>query len=295
MGQVGWTLESSPMPMSGGHQGHGTGGPAGVTAADSGGPRPIGLDRAVAIFDGLGIARGYAVDLPKGGTGVYTASVFPKDLAAQRIIHLDQYSGRPLVDLRVADYGAGARAIEWGINVHTGQEFGLANRLLMLAACVAIVLMSAAAAVMWWKRRPRGSLGAPPLPDDPRLVRGLLAVMVAAGIAFPLTGLSLLVALALDRLLLRPSLPNGSPAKADARQQLLEPRIRPHGIPCRAQQDGRVEAGLVGLGQPGHRLVVIPEAHVDEGDAGVGGGVALLPGHHVRDDRGRLGLRPESA
>jgi hypothetical protein len=41
-----------------------------VTAADSGGPRPIGLDHAVAIFDGLGIARGYAVDLPKGGTGV---------------------------------------------------------------------------------------------------------------------------------------------------------------------------------------------------------------------------------
>ena len=70
---------------------------------------------------------------------------------------------------------------------------------------------------MWWKRRPRGSLGAPPLPDDPRLVRGLLAVMVAAGIAFPLTGLSLLVALALDRLLLQLSLPNGSRAEADAR------------------------------------------------------------------------------
>lgn len=49
------------------------------------------------------------------------------------------------------------------------------------------------------------------------MVRGLLAVMAAAGIAFPLTGLSLLVALALDRLLLRPSLPNDSPAKADAR------------------------------------------------------------------------------
>ena len=72
----------------------------------------------VAIFDGLGIARGYAVDLPKGGIGVYTASVFPKDLAAQRIVHLDQYSGRPLVDLRVAHYGV-ARARSSGASTST--------------------------------------------------------------------------------------------------------------------------------------------------------------------------------
>jgi uncharacterized iron-regulated membrane protein len=52
--------------------------------------------------------------------------------------------------------------------------------------------------VMWWKRRPSGSLGVPPLPDDPKVFRGLIAILALGGIAFPLVGLSLLVMLVLD-------------------------------------------------------------------------------------------------
>ena len=42
-------------------------------------------------------------------------------------MHLDQYSGKPLLDVGVKDYGGLAQAIEWGINVHQGQEFGRLN------------------------------------------------------------------------------------------------------------------------------------------------------------------------
>lgn len=178
-----WSLEQARVPQS----------------VDPGGA-PIGLDAAVATFGRLGLHPGYAISLPAGPTGVYSGSVYPDDLNAQRVIHLDQYSGRPLLDMSYADYGLLGRGLEWGINVHMGQEFGLANQLLMLAVCVSVVLLAVTAAVMWWKRRPQGRLGVPPLPADRRALRGVVAILAIGGILFPLVGLSLLVVIALDRL-----------------------------------------------------------------------------------------------
>lgn len=57
---------------------------------------------------------------------------------------------------------------------------------------------------MWWKRRPSGSLGVPPMPTDPKVFRGLLAILIVGGIVFPLVGASLLVMLAIDLLVIRP-------------------------------------------------------------------------------------------
>ena len=104
------------------------------------------------------------MDIPATPTGVYTGSVYPDDLSQQRVVHLDQYTGKPLIDLSYADYGPLAKWLEWGINVHMGQEFGLANQLVLLAVCMAIVVLAVSAGVMWWKRRPKGSLGVPPMP-----------------------------------------------------------------------------------------------------------------------------------
>ncbi|MDZ7925836.1 MAG: PepSY domain-containing protein [Agrobacterium sp.] len=73
-----------------------------------------------------------------------------------------------------ADYGPLGKALEWGINVHMGQQFGLANQIVLLAACAGIVLLAVSAGIRW-KRRPKGSLGVPPLPQDKRVLRGLLA------------------------------------------------------------------------------------------------------------------------
>jgi uncharacterized iron-regulated membrane protein len=179
-----WSLEQAQVPQSATHQ-HGA--------------APIGLDEAVATFDRLGLHRGYAVNIPNAPTGVYTGSVYPDDLSMQRVVHLDQYSGEPLIDMSYADYGPLGRWLEWGINVHMGQQFGLVNQVVLLVACIAIIMLAVSACVMWWKRRPAGSLGVPPMPSDRRLFRGLLAILVIGGIAFPLVGLSLVVMLALDR------------------------------------------------------------------------------------------------
>lgn len=182
MAKTSWSLEQAKVPES--------------TASATG--QPIGIDATIARFDGLGLATGYTVVLPTKPTGVYSGSVYPDDLSKQRVVHLDQYSGKPLIDMSYSDYGPLGKVLEWGINVHMGQQFGLANQIVLLAACVGIVLLAVSAGIMWWKRRPRGSLGVPPLPQDKRVLRGLLALLAIGGILFPLVGASLLVMLVLD-------------------------------------------------------------------------------------------------
>ncbi|GLS34020.1 Uncharacterized iron-regulated membrane protein [Mesorhizobium albiziae] len=180
-GETSWSTQHAMVPNSSGH------------AASA-----IGIDRAVAIFDGLEVANGYAVAIPNAPTDVYTASVFPDDVERQRIVHLDQYTGKPLIDLSYADFGAAAKALEWGISVHLGQQFGLANQLFLLAACMAIMALAVSAAVMWWKRRPSGSLGVPALPNDRSKLAGVIVILAVGGVIYPLVGASLVAMLCLD-------------------------------------------------------------------------------------------------
>lgn len=187
-GPVSWTLQQAQLPTSL---------PGGAQAARA---APLGLNAAVQRFESLGLLPGFSLRLPRDEQGVYTALQGTDQVALRRVLHLDQYSGQVLVDAGYADYGPAAKATEWGISVHQGREFGLANQLLMLAGCIAIVLLAGTSVVMWWKRRPAGGLSAPKrLPDD-RVVRGAVGIAVLLGIVFPLLGASMLIALLLDHL-----------------------------------------------------------------------------------------------
>ncbi len=190
--KAGWTVENSPVPES-----------SSPESQPSTSTPPVGLNRAVAIARDLNIAPGFELALPGSADGVYSATIFPDDLSRQRIIHIDQYSGTPLVDLGFDEYGPAAKAIEWGINVHQGQEWGLFNQLLMATTCLAIVLMSVSAVIMWWKRRPRGRVGVPPHPSDRCVYTGLWLAALAVGVLFPVTGIGILLMLAVDWLVIR--------------------------------------------------------------------------------------------
>ncbi|MBO6804328.1 MAG: PepSY domain-containing protein [Thalassospira sp.] len=189
-GDVSWTNENIPLPQSV------DGGSDPVTT-----PNPIGIDQAVAKFEEMGITPGYAVALPRTETGVYSASIYPDDLSLQRVIHLDQYSGRPLIDMGVADYGPFGKVMEFGINVHMGQEFGIANQIILLVICALIIFMSVSAGVMWWKRRPAGALGVPPMPRDTSKLKMVTAILAIGGIIYPTVGASMIAIWLLDYLL----------------------------------------------------------------------------------------------
>lgn len=208
-GTPAWSLAQARLPVSSRpharhpikdehaqHEGHG-----GHALGDlSPQPGSIGIDAALGRFNTLGLAPGYSVALPRGAMGVYTGSVYPEALANQRVVHLDQYSGQTLLDMGYADYGALGRGLEWGINVHLGQQYGTFNRVFLIAACAGIVLLCVSGAVMWWKRRPAGGVGVPPLPPQRRTVAIVFALLCIGGLLFPLVGLSLLMVGTLDLL-----------------------------------------------------------------------------------------------
>ncbi len=158
----------------------------------------ITLDHALAAFAAIGLEKPY--DMPQGPEGAFTATTHPARVEENRTVYLDQYSGEVLGDVGFAQYGPAAKAIEWGIAVHQGQEYGPVNRYVMLAGCVAIVLLTISAPVMWWKRRPKGSFGLPPAAGNRRAALTVMAIMAIAGVLYPLVGLSMLAGLVVERL-----------------------------------------------------------------------------------------------
>jgi uncharacterized iron-regulated membrane protein len=186
-----WALEKAPMPMSM------------PMAAPMTGRTGIGVDGAVARFAQLGLPRPYSVTLPQGPDGAFVADYRPDRVEDSRTLYLDQYSRRVLGDVGFRQWGPAAKAIEWGIAVHQGQEYGPLNRYLMLAGCVAILLLAVSAVIMWWKRRPSGGLGVPPAPSDRRVAAAVLGVVAVVGVIYPLVGATLVAALAVDALIAR--------------------------------------------------------------------------------------------
>jgi uncharacterized iron-regulated membrane protein len=54
-----------------------------------------------------------------------------------------------------ADYGVAAKLARWGIDVHMGSMFGLANQIVLFILAIGIAAMVVWGYVMWWQRRPR--------------------------------------------------------------------------------------------------------------------------------------------
>ena len=73
----------------------------------------------------------------------------------------------------------------------------------MLGACLAVITLSVTAAVMWWRRWPSGTAGAPRRAGDLRVTRGVIAVMLVLGMLFPLAGISMVVVLLADVLVIQ--------------------------------------------------------------------------------------------
>lgn len=189
--QPGWIVENAPIPESDIHAGHD------MIAI------PITLDQAVDAAKKAGMAPGFEIAIPGDDKGVFTASLFPEALKDERIIHIDQYSGKPLIDISYDQYPLAGRMIEWGINVHQGQEWGIFNQILMLATCLAIILMCVSGGIMWWKRRPSGRIGVPPMPPRKSVYIGLWIIAAVFGLAFPMTGIAISGMILVDQVILR--------------------------------------------------------------------------------------------
>ncbi|WP_374338051.1 PepSY-associated TM helix domain-containing protein [Leeia sp.] len=193
---VPWAVEQTPLPRSTGNHAEHNSQDAGSAAS----PASIRLQQVVDLAKARQVVPGYAISLPDGPEGVYTISVFPNDPRHEATLHVDQYSGKVLADIRFKDYAAVPKAVEFGVALHEGKFFGLANQLLMLTICLLIIFSGISGIIMWIKRKPDGKLGVPASPADTPLWKTALILMLLLGVAFPLVGASFLLVLALDAL-----------------------------------------------------------------------------------------------
>ena len=133
---------------------------------------------------------------------MYTISTSHTQPGDNATLHVDPYSGAVLTDVRYTDYGLMAKAITMGIALHEGRLFGLANQLLGLITCIGVILIAISSYFMWRKRKPQGKLGAPGKAKDKRVTIGVLLIMLVLGALMPLVGLSLIIVLLLDWLII---------------------------------------------------------------------------------------------
>lgn len=195
--EVPWTLEQTPMPASGSL--------AGASGIAAGGP--VNLDTVTAFARGYGFNEQFRINVPKTGKGVYTVSADSMDAdtnnpMGDHTIHIDQYTGRILADIRYADYPLGGKAMAVGIALHEA-TLGLWNLAFNTLYCLTIITMSLSGVVMWWKRRPVGALGAPLYPREFRMPRAILVIGAAVCVLMPLTGIGVVIFAIVDFLLPR--------------------------------------------------------------------------------------------
>ena len=190
---VPWGAETLPMPPS--HTHHG-----GDDAGDHAASGRISLQQVVDIASARHITPGYSINLPKGERGVFTVSIFADDPRNDATLHIDQYSGAVLTDVRWQDYGPVAKTVETSVMLHMGKMYGLPHQLVMLLLCLMVMGSCLSGLWIWWRRRPSGRLGVPPLPESLPSWRGAVVLLVVLGVAFPLLGASLLAVWLIDML-----------------------------------------------------------------------------------------------
>lgn len=196
-----WAVENSPIPESDEHAGHDQHENKVAGNATKNSRQNIGLTKALEIAVANNAPPDSLIALPMDAKAVYSVTAFPNDPRQQTTIHIDQYSGKILGDIRWNSYGILPKAVEMGIALHEGKFFGLPNQLLMLFAAMTVLILALSGVIMWWQRRPAKRLGAPPMPEDFPLWKGAVGVIALMGVIFPLVGASLVVVLLLDYLI----------------------------------------------------------------------------------------------
>lgn len=150
----------------------------------------IGVDAVTRIAARHGLGSGYQLFLPASPGAPYLVTALTASADDARAITIDAGTGAVVQDVDWRQFGRGARAVEWGVATHQGQQYGEANRLLMLAGCLCLLALCLTAPILWWKRR-----FATPPPAPPGIGRIVAGLMLGLGLLFPLTGLSMIVAL----------------------------------------------------------------------------------------------------
>jgi uncharacterized iron-regulated membrane protein len=193
--------DGTATPVGADHGDHSMGG---MPAAGT--PRIDELDRVLQSARAAGIGGAVEIGIPSDAeTAFVVAQTRQPWVMSNNSVAVDGATGRITDASWFADWPLAAKLAAWGIQLHMGLLFGIANQLALLALTVALTTVIVRGYLMWWQRRPtgRGFGGRPPrrggLAALP--VGTAVAVVVAAaaiGWFIPLLGISLAAFVGVD-------------------------------------------------------------------------------------------------
>ncbi len=196
-GPVDWTIGGKP-PAQQDHAEH-----AGMAMPAP--PLPPGeLARVIATARRLAVAPPVLVAPPRQPGLPWTVMSDAADRPLRAEARIEGVSGRVLSQKSFAQRHWIDRLIGYGIAVHEGALFGLANQIFGTLTALLLVMLAGSGAVMWWRRRPVGLLGVPLPLSRPRFGPLLIGAIVALGLYLPMFGASLIAVLLVERCVLRP-------------------------------------------------------------------------------------------
>ncbi len=137
---------------------------------------------------------------------VWTVKSEAQNRPLARSVSYDATTGEEIARKGFADKHVIDRAVNYGIAWHEGQLFGWVNQLVGLLTALGLMTLAISGFVLWRRRKPKGQLGAPPLPRTPVKLRGVAAIVLILAGLLPLLAASLILLWSFDRLLL-PRLP----------------------------------------------------------------------------------------
>lgn len=208
-----WTTPSVSTALNGppdagmsGHEGHHSE-PVPASAGRGGAARVEDLDRVLKAARDAGVAGSVEVSIPsETGTAFTVAQTRQPWVMSNNTVAVDGRTGKITDTSWFADWPWAAKLAAWGIQLHMGLLFGLANQLLLLGLAVALVTVIVRGYLLWWHRRP--TAGARPVGGAPRrgaltgLGPGAAVVVVFAAAAVgwfvPVLGASLVAFVAVD-------------------------------------------------------------------------------------------------
>ncbi|GAA4708474.1 putative iron-regulated membrane protein [Promicromonospora umidemergens] len=189
-----------------GHAGHGGAPGADLEASDA-----AAFGAVLAVAQQVNVNTGEVEIKPPAGPGTAwvvqeTKSSFPTEGDS---VAIDETTMQVVDRADVADFPLAAKLSTWGVDLHMGLLFGLANQLVLFVLALGIGSMVVLGYLMWWKRRPtrepQGLGGPPPARGALRGAPwwGVVAVAagaVAVGWFLPLVGYTLVAFLVVDLL-----------------------------------------------------------------------------------------------
>ncbi|MGV8871178.1 MAG: PepSY-associated TM helix domain-containing protein [Rhodococcus sp. (in: high G+C Gram-positive bacteria)] len=202
------TIGSSDAAAMGEHSGHGGGStdmPADASMTDNN----VGhIDSVLDIAKANGVDGAVEASIPTSAdTAFVVAETRQPWVMSNNSISIDGSTGTVIDTQYFSDWPLAAKLSAWGIQLHMGTLFGVANQLALLALATALASVVVRGYMMWWKRRPTKAtgltVGRPPLRGGIRRIAPTSAVVlavvaVAVGWFVPLLGLSLVAFLAVD-------------------------------------------------------------------------------------------------